>query len=108
MHYHVSMLLLTSGCKLAPAQYKLHYYLAPPQNLSKKQIKIKLMLCKPIFIIHGRVNGLLKVILQYKNEAPQFQKWVRHMHNDIIAIYAKFQVSVQILLYNKIKQTRNK
>ena len=63
------MLLLTSGCKSAPAQcrqadvksaptqYKHRYYLAPPQSLSRKQIKTKRMLCKPIFIIHGRVKG---------------------------------------------------
>ena len=68
MPYYVSMLLLKSGCKLAPAQYKHQYCLAPPQSLSRKQIKTKLMLCKPLFIVHGRVKGFLKVILQYKNE----------------------------------------
>ena len=69
------MLLLTRNCtsvpaqcrqadiaKSAPAQYKCHYYLASPQSLSKKQIKTKLMLCKLIFIVHGRVKGFLKVI----------------------------------------------
>ena len=68
----------------APAQYKHHYHLAPPQSLSRKQIKTKLMLCKPLFLIHGRVKGLLKVIQQYKNEAPPFQKWAWHMHNKIV------------------------
>ena len=37
-------------------------YLAPPQSLSRKQIKTKLMLCKPLFIVHGRVKGFSKVI----------------------------------------------
>ena len=59
------------------------------------------MLCKPLFIVHGRVKAFLKAILQYKNEAPPLQKWVWHMHNEIVAINAKLQVSVQILLYNK-------
>ena len=66
------------------------------------------MFCKPLFIIHERVKRLLKIILQYKNEAPQLQKWAWHMHNEIVAINTKFQVTVQILLYNKSKQTRNK
>ena len=38
--YCVSMLLLTSGCKSAPAQYKRRYYLVPPQTLLRKQIRI--------------------------------------------------------------------
>ena len=92
--------MLTSRCKSVPAQYKCHYYLAPPHSLSKKQIeiKIKLMLCKSLFLIHGQVKGLLKVILQYKNKAPQLQKWAWHMHNKIVAINASFS---DILLYNK-------
>ena len=60
------------------------------------------MLCKPLFIIHVRVKGLLKDTLQYKNKVPQLQKWAWHIHNEIIN--AKFQVSVQIndvLLVNK-------
>ena len=52
------------------------------------------MLCKPTFIIHGGVKGFLKVILQYKNEAPKLQKLAWHMHNEIAAIYTKLQVSV--------------
>ena len=71
-------------------------------SFSRKQIKSKLMLCKPLFIIHGRVKGFLKVMLQYKNKVPPLQKWVWHMHNEIAAINGKLQVSVQILLYNKI------
>ena len=59
------------------------------------------MLCKSLFIVHGRVKAFLKAILQYKNEAPPLKKWVWHMHNEIVAINAKLQVSVQILLYNK-------
>ena len=51
-----------------------------------KQMKTKLMLCKPLFIVHGRVEGFLKVILEYKNESPLLQKWVWHMHNEIVAI----------------------
>ena len=65
------MLLLTSGCKIdACTMYKCWYYLAPSQSLLRKQIKTKLMLCKLLFIVHGRVKDLLKVILVYKNEAP--------------------------------------
>ena len=82
---------------------KHHYYLVLAQNLSRKQIKIKLMLCKPIFIIHGRVKGFLKVILQYKNKAPPLQKKAWHMHHKIVATNAKLQVSVQILLYDRNK-----
>ena len=65
----------TSACKSAPAQYKHRYYLASPQILSRKQIMNKLILYKPLFIIHERVKAFLKVILQYKNEASQLQKW---------------------------------
>ena len=74
------------------APYKCQYYLSPPQSFSRKEIKSKLMLCKPLFIIHGRVKGFLKVILQYKNEASPWQKWVWHMHNDVVAINTKLQV----------------
>ena len=81
----------TSGCKLTPSQYKCHYYLASLQSLSRKQIKTKLKFCKPLFIVHGRVKGFLKVILQYKNEVPQLQKWVWYMHNEIVAINTKFK-----------------
>ena len=65
-----------------------------PQSLLRKQIKTKLMLCKTLFVINGRVKGFLKVILQCKNEAPQLKKWAWHMHNKIVAINTKFQVSV--------------
>ena len=36
--YCVSVLLLTSGCKLAATQYKCCYYLAPPPSMLTKQI----------------------------------------------------------------------
>ena len=36
--YCVRMLLLTSRCKLAAAQYKHRYYLAPSQSILTKQI----------------------------------------------------------------------
>ena len=42
------------------------------------------MLYNPLFIVHVRVKGLFKVILEYKNEAPQLVKWARHMHNEIV------------------------
>ena len=42
------------------------------------------MLFKPLFIIHVRVKGLLKLVLEYKNEMPQLQKWLWHMHNEIV------------------------
>ena len=86
--------------KSAPAQYKCPY-LVPPQSVSKKQIKTKLMLCNPLFIVHDRVKGFLLVILRYKKEAPPLQKWAWHMHNKIVAINTKLQVLMQILLYNK-------
>ena len=52
--------------KSAPAQCKCCYYLAPPQSLSRKQIKAKLMLCKPLFFAHRRVKGFLKVTKNLK------------------------------------------
>ena len=55
--------MLTSGCKSSPAQYKRHYYLAPTRT--------KLKLCKPLFIVHGRLKGFFKVMLQYKNSVPK-------------------------------------
>ena len=66
------------------------------------------MFCKPLFIIHGPVKAFKNAILLHKNEAPPLQKWVWCMHNEVVVINAKLQVSVQILLYNKSKQTRNK
>ena len=36
--YCVSVLLLTSGCKSAAAQYKCRYFLVPPQGILTKQI----------------------------------------------------------------------
>ena len=62
-------------------------------SFPRKQIRTKLMLCNPLLIIHERVKGFLKVILQYKNEASQLQKWAWHMHNDIVAINAQFSFS---------------
>ena len=61
-------------CKSAPAQYKSLFYLVPPQSLTRKQFKTKLMFCKTLFIIHVKVKGLFKAILQYKNEVPLLQK----------------------------------
>ena len=67
------------------------------------------MLCKSIFINYGRVKGFLKVILQYKSVAPELKKWAWHVHNEIVAINPKFQVSVQILCTVKVnKQEKNK
>ena len=31
--------------------------LVPPQNILTKQMHAKLMLCKPLFIVHGRVKA---------------------------------------------------
>ena len=36
--YCIRLLLLTSGCKSAAAQYKRRYYLEPPQSILTKQI----------------------------------------------------------------------
>ena len=67
------MLLLTSGCKPAPAQYTNVIFGASTKSF-KKQIKTKLMLYKPLFIIiHVKVKGLFKAILEYKNNLPHFQ-----------------------------------
>ena len=57
-----------------PAQYKHCFYLAPPQSLATKQIKTKLMLCKPQFVIHGSIKGFLKVtyMLSYKFECRSY------------------------------------
>ena len=64
--------------------YKHHYYLVPPQAKPfKKQTKNKLMLCKPLFIVHARVKCLLKVIPEYKEETSQLEKWAWHMNNEI-------------------------
>ena len=41
--------------------------------------------CKHLFIVHIRVKGLVKVMLQYRNEAPQLQKWAWHMYNEILS-----------------------
>ena len=108
------VLLLTSQCnaqyiqykqaiKSAPAQYKCCYYLVPPRSLLRKQIKNKLMLCKPLLTVHCRVKGLLKVIVEYKNEAPQFKSGcgtcITRLHKHLVS-----SLSVQInevLLYNK-------
>ena len=49
----------------------------------KSFIKAKLMLYKPLFIIHDRVKGPFELILDYKNESPQLQKWAWYMHNKI-------------------------
>ena len=83
---------LHNGSKSAPAQYKCCYYLVPPQSLSRKQIKAKVLLSKPLFIVHDRVKGFSKVIVQYKNEAPPLQKWAWHMDNEIVAINVKLQL----------------
>ena len=70
------------------------------------------MLCKPLFIVHVRLEGLFKVILQYKNEAPSCKSRHSTCIMGFYKINVKFQVSVQInevLLYKiKIKQTKNK
>ena len=53
-----SCLIVSNECKSAPAQiYQHSYYLVPPQSLSRKQIKSILTLCKPLFIVHGRIKA---------------------------------------------------
>ena len=44
-----------------------------PRSLLRKQIKTKLMLCKPLFVVHVKVKGLFKVILQYKMKLLSFK-----------------------------------
>ena len=58
-------------CKSSPAQYKSHYYLVPPQSLTRKQQKTKLILGKTLLSF---MSELKEVILQYKNEVPLLQK----------------------------------
>ena len=55
--YGVSVLLLTSRCKSAAAQYECCYYLASPQSILAKPTQAKLMLYKPLFIVHGKVKA---------------------------------------------------
>ena len=55
-------------------QYRRHYYLVPPQSLSRKQIKNKPMLCKPLFIVHGRVKGFLKVKTTVQKQSASVAK----------------------------------
>ena len=81
MPHFVSVLLLISGRKLAPAQYtKVFIIWRLHEVFQENKFKTKLMFCKPPFIIHVR---LFKVILEYKNEVPRLQKWAWHMHNKI-------------------------
>ena len=71
-------------------------------NFLRKQIKTKLLLCKLLFIAHGRVRGFCKVILQYKNKASQLYNGCGTAYR--VCINTKLQVSVQInqiLLHNK-------
>ena len=67
------MLLLTSRCKSHLHNKTLLF--GTSTKPFKKEIKTKLMLCKPLFIIRAKVKGFSEVILEYKNEVPQLQKW---------------------------------
>ena len=79
------MLLLTSECKSAPAQYtNIVIIIAPLQSLPRKQIKMILTLCKPLLIVNVRVKDLFKVTMEYKNEEPLLEKWAWHIHNEIL------------------------
>ena len=40
--------------------YKRYYYLAPPQNLSRKQNKAILMLCKPLLSFMSELKAFIK------------------------------------------------
>ena len=42
------------------------------------------MLCKTLFVIHVGVKGLYELILEYKNEVPQLEKWAWYMHDVIV------------------------
>ena len=60
------------------------------------------MLCKPLFIVHGKVKFFKTYIGVRKSSASARKVGVAHALRD--CINAKFQVSVQInelLLYNK-------
>ena len=75
----------------APAQYKHRYCLVSPQSLSRKQIKTKLMLCKPLLIVHGRVKGFLRLYYSAKTKCLSCKSGHgTYIHNEIVAINTKF------------------
>ena len=69
--------------KSAPV-YKTSLLFGASAKSFKKTKSYTIMVCKPLFVVHVRVKGLYKLILEYKNEAPQLKKWAWHMHNTIV------------------------
>ena len=59
-----NVLLLTSGCKSAPAYS--YYYFAPPQNLSRKQNKAILTLCKPLLSFMSELKAFITLYCSAK------------------------------------------
>ena len=50
------------------------------------------MLCKPAFIVHIRVKGILESYTVVQNEELQLQKWIWHIHTNFINMLGfKFQ-----------------
>ena len=75
-----------------------------PLSLNKVFQENKLRLNQCFISLYLLFMEELKAFKSYttvQNEAPQLQKWVWHMYNGIVAINAKLQVSVQIILYNE-------
>ena len=54
--------------------YEHSYYLAPPQSLSRKQMKTNLKLCKPLFIVDGRVKRLFKIYATVQKQSTSVAK----------------------------------
>ena len=54
--------------------------MAPPRSLTRKQIKTKLMLYKPLFTVHVKVNGLFKLILHAKTKHLSYKSKQQGSH----------------------------
>ena len=77
----VSMLLLSSGCKSAAAQYKCYYYLVPPQSILTKQIEIKLRLCNLYLSLMAELRPF-KTYTEVQNRVSHPKKCAWYMHNE--------------------------
>ena len=78
--YCVSVLLLTSGFILHNTNAR--YYLVSSQSILTKQIKAKLMLCKPLLSFMAE----LRLFITYtgvQKQSASARKVAWHMHNEI-------------------------
>ena len=84
----MKIVVLEKRCPMVDLQafllLQLPYYIsmlfAPARsgNLLRKQINTKLMYCEPLFIIHGRVKGLLKFYWSAKQSVSAQEVGVAH------------------------------